>query len=58
MSWIGWTNVVLGIWLVLSPFILNFQSNQAAWNNVIIGFIVIALAFVARNVQTLARGSM
>lgn len=49
MNWARWANVVLGVWLVLSPFILNFESNQAVWNNIIVGFAVITFAIIAKN---------
>jgi hypothetical protein len=39
----SWLNLILGIWLVISPFVL-FISGAAMWNNVILGIIVAALA--------------
>jgi|SRR6516225_6109093 hypothetical protein len=39
----SWLNLILGIWLVISPFVL-FLSGAAMWNNVILGIIVAALA--------------
>ncbi|MFZ0916568.1 MAG: SPW repeat protein [Candidatus Udaeobacter sp.] len=35
----SWSNVILGIWLILSPFVLGF-SQAALWNNVILGIII------------------
>lgn len=44
-GWSSWTNVVLGIWLILSPFILGFGYHSGAlWNNVILGIVVSAFA--------------
>lgn len=38
-------NVVLGIWLIISPFVLGFTRNQTAmWNDIAVG---IAVALVA-----------
>lgn len=39
----SWLNLILGVWLVISPFVL-FLSGAAMWNNVILGIIVAALA--------------
>jgi hypothetical protein len=39
----SWLNVILGIWLVISPFVL-FVSGAAMWNNVILGIIIAASA--------------
>jgi SPW repeat len=39
----SWLNLMLGIWLVVSPFVL-FASGAAMWNNVIVGIIIAALA--------------
>jgi SPW repeat len=40
---LSWLNLLLGIWLVISPFVL-FLSGAAMWNNVILGIIICALA--------------
>ena len=40
----SWSNVVLGIWLTVSPFVLAFAVPTAFWNNVILGIII---AFIA-----------
>ena len=39
--WEEWTNLVVGIWLILSPFVLGFTTETAAmWNHLIVGIIV------------------
>jgi hypothetical protein len=55
MTWSRWANVILGIWLILSPFILGFITSQAIWNNIIVGFLVLAFAFATRKTLTVAR---
>jgi len=38
-------NVVLGIWVIISPFVLGFSGNQTArWNDVAVGIAVAILA--------------
>ena len=39
----SWLNLILGMWLVVSPFVL-FLSAAAMWNNVILGIIIAAFA--------------
>ena len=39
----SWINLLLGIWLVISPFVLVL-GTAAMWNNVILGIIVAAFA--------------
>ena len=49
-KWQDWANLVLGLWLVLSPWILGFSgTSSATWNAVILGLLVCLLALsVAR----------
>jgi hypothetical protein len=42
----SWVNVILGIWLIISPFALAFVTGSAAlWNNVILGIIITIIAW-------------
>lgn len=44
-QWEEWINVVLGIWLIVSPWVLTFSTlRNAAANQVIVGIIVGLLA--------------
>lgn len=51
MAWPGWLNVInilAGIWLIVSPWVLGFTSNTTAlWNAVILGIIVLVIAAVS-----------
>jgi len=39
-------NIVLGAWLVISPFILGYSGNSAAlWNDIIFGVVILLLAW-------------
>lgn len=43
--WLSWTNLVLGLWLLIAPFSLGYAGTPAAvWNDVSLGIIVAALA--------------
>ena len=44
-EWHDWVNGVLGVWLVISPWILGFAALGAAlWNHLVVGLLVVALA--------------
>lgn len=40
--WEEWIQLVLGIWLVISPFVLTFYQTEygAAWNEIILGALI------------------
>ena len=43
--WASWVNVILGIWVLISPWCLGFSRfHTATTNNVVMGIIVIILA--------------
>ena len=40
-------NVLAGIWLIISPFVLRFwHVSAASWDNIIVGVIVLVLAAI------------
>lgn len=40
-KWEEWTNSVLGLWILIAPFVLQFTGDQAAlWNHVIVGIVL------------------
>ena len=44
-AWEEWTNLVLGLWLLASPWILGFSSSTLLmWNAVVAGALVVVLA--------------
>lgn len=57
MNWIRWANVVLGIWLILSPFILGFVSDQATWNNIVVGILILTFTFATKSTIETAKGT-
>lgn len=41
----SWVNVILGIWLILAPFVLGYADmTTPLWNDIILGIIVAASA--------------
>lgn len=51
--WLSWLSALLGLWLIVSPFVLGFSGLATPfWNSIIVGIIVAVLgvwnALVAR----------
>lgn len=45
MKWASWTNLVLGLWLIIAPFSLAYAAVTAAvYEDVILGIVVASLA--------------
>ena len=44
-SWEEWLNLALGIWLIVSPLAMGFESQPgAAWSAVVVGILVTVFA--------------
>ena len=39
-------NLLAGIWLIISPWVLNYRSGDASWNPIVFGAIVALFALV------------
>jgi hypothetical protein len=47
MNWLSGVNLLVGIWLIISPWVLGFSSTtQATWSTVIAGIIVAVLGAI------------
>lgn len=45
-----WLNVILGLWVVVSPFILTSMSSLK-WSNVVVGIVIAVLAYMATSAK-------
>lgn len=44
-EWEEWANLVIGLWLIVSPWLLGFMANiNAMWTHVILGVLVAAIS--------------
>jgi hypothetical protein len=42
MMYAPWINFTLGLWLIISPFLLGHSDVRSAmWNEIIVGFLVV-----------------
>ena len=47
MKGLSWINFILGLWLIVAPFALNFRTDTTAmWNSVVIGIVVAVLSII------------
>jgi hypothetical protein len=44
MHWASWMNVIVGVWLFVSPWILGVSDFAASGNNMLFGFLIVAVA--------------
>ncbi len=41
---LSWVNAVLGVWLIIAPFVIGYTGVAAAmWNDIIVGVVVAVL---------------
>lgn len=46
-TWEEWLNLIIGLWLIVSPWVLGFTGISAALNvHVVVGFLVALLAAI------------
>jgi hypothetical protein len=46
-EWEEWLNLIVGLWVVVSPWVLSFSGNVTAmWTHIVIGAVVAILAGV------------
>jgi hypothetical protein len=44
-QWLGWLNLILGIWVFIAPFVLGYSNvSSALWDDLVLGVIVVVLS--------------
>ena len=43
MVWPSWVNFILGLWLIISPYVLSFSTDDRAMRNTIALGVIIAI---------------
>ncbi len=44
VKYLNWINAVLGLWLIIAPFVLSYSSAATAmWNDIVIGLVALVL---------------
>jgi hypothetical protein len=47
-------NVVVGLWLMLSATILSHATAAGAWNQGVVGYVLVMFAFIPERPQTIS----
>jgi hypothetical protein len=45
--WARWLNVILGAWLIISPWVVGPGDPAATWNTLIVGVVILLVALFA-----------
>jgi SPW repeat len=46
-EWEEWLNLIVGLWVAVSPWVVGFSANaRAAWDHLVVGLIVALVAAV------------
>ena len=45
--WQDWVNLVLGLWLFVSPWALGYAGTPAGWNAYVLGAAIVVFAAIA-----------
>lgn len=53
--WISWTNAVIGLWMIVAPFVLNCQQTTAQVNNLTTGIAVFVAGAISGSVRSFNR---
>ncbi len=44
----SWVNVLLGVWLIIAPFVLGYSGGPTPlWNDIILGVVIAILAWTS-----------
>jgi hypothetical protein len=57
MKWTSWCNLILGVWLFISPWLIGYATGIAAGNSLVVGIIIAIVAIVALSSYQAARGA-
>lgn len=39
-----WIFIILGVWLIIAPFIISYSFSNAFWNDILVGIILIIIS--------------
>jgi SPW repeat len=45
-EWEEWLNLVVGLWVLVSPWVLGFADTTAMWVHIVIGIVVAVVAAI------------
>lgn len=45
VAWPSWVNALIGLWMIVAPWVIPNTSTAARWNQVILGIIIAVFAY-------------
>jgi hypothetical protein len=57
MKWTSWCNLILGIWLIISPWVIGFPTSAATGITLVVGIAVLIAAIAALSSIDAVRGA-
>jgi hypothetical protein len=52
-GWASWINMILGVWLIISPWVVGFASRPTAlWNTLILGVVILIAGLYASRTRS------
>ncbi len=46
ISWASGINLILGVWLFISPWIITYVASEARWNDLIVGAAIVLFSWI------------
>ncbi|HEX5418004.1 MAG TPA: SPW repeat protein [Chloroflexota bacterium] len=46
-AWLSWITAAVGIWLILAPFVLNYTTSNARYNDIVLGVLITLFATIS-----------
>jgi hypothetical protein len=54
-AWASWLNLILGLWMIISPWVVGYAVNPTAlWNGVVLGILIGIAGIVAAQAASAA----
>jgi hypothetical protein len=57
MKSLGWANVVLGVWLIIAPWLLGYVNPTAETQDVVVGMLITVISFWALSTTLASAGA-
>jgi len=50
--WAGWTDAVIGIWVLFAPWVYGYAGSAWMWNAIVVGVIMVGLGIWSATATT------
>lgn len=56
--WASWLNALIGIWVIISPWVYGYSGTAWMWNSIILGIIMLVLGFWSATASPIQRNAL